>query len=68
MILTNGGSSPSNFTIGQAYMYFAPEDTADPTKILNSLTLANPSSAFSVNVSVLLIKTKTDADPNNCDC
>jgi hypothetical protein len=67
-VLANGGTSASNFSVGPAYMYFAPEDTADPTKILNSLTLANPSSAFSVNVSVLLIKTKTDADPNNCDC
>ena len=68
MILTNGGSSPSNFTIGQAYMYFAPEATTDPTKIINTLTLLNPSSKFSVKVSVLLIKTKTDVDPNICDC
>ena len=67
-ILSNGGNSSSNFSVGQAYMYLAPEDTADPTKILNSLSLSNPSSTFSVNVSVLLIKTKTDADPNNCDC
>ena len=67
-IFSNGGNSSSNFSIGQAYMYLAPEDTADPTKILNSLSLLNPSSTFSVNVSVLLIKTKTDADPNNCDC
>jgi hypothetical protein len=67
-VLGNGGTSASNFSVGQAYMYLAPEDTADPTKILNSLSLLNPSSTFSVNVSVLLIKTKTDADPNNCDC
>jgi hypothetical protein len=67
-ILSNGGNSSSTFGVGQAYMYLSPEDTADPTKILNSLSLLNPSSTFSVNVSVLLIKTKTDADPNNCDC
>jgi hypothetical protein len=67
-IFTNGGNSSSNFTIGQAYMYFAPEATTDPTKIINTLTLLNPSSTFSVKVSVLLIKTKTDVDPNNCDC
>lgn len=67
-IFSNGGNSASNFSIGQAYMYFAPEATTDPTKIINTLSLLNPSSTFSVKVSVLLIKTKTDADPNNCDC
>ena len=67
-IFSNGGNSTANFTIGQAYMYFAPEATTDPTKIINTLTLLNPSSKFSVKVNVLLIKTKTDVDPNNCDC
>jgi hypothetical protein len=67
-IFSNGGNSASNFSIGQAYMYFAPEATTDPTKIINTLSLLNPSSKFSVTVSVLLVKTKTDADPNNCDC
>jgi len=67
-ILANGGNSSSNFTIGQAYVYFAPEATPDPTKIINTLTLLNPSTKFSVKVNVLLIKTRTDADPNNCDC
>jgi len=67
-IFTNGGNSASNFNIGQAYMYFAPEATTDPTQIINTLTLLNPSTKFSVKVSVMLIKTKTDVDPNNCDC
>ena len=56
--------SPNRSNIGPADALL----NVDPTKILNSLTLSNPSSTFSVNVSVLLIKTKTDADPNNCDC
>jgi hypothetical protein len=67
-IFSNGGNSSSNFSIGTAYMYLAPEATTDPTKIINTLTLLNPSTKFSVKVNVLLIKTKTDADPNNCDC
>lgn len=67
-VLSNGTASSANFSIGQAYLHFAPEATTDPTKILNSLSLTNPSTKFSVNVSVLLIKAKTDADPNNCDC
>lgn len=64
-IFSNGGNSSSNFTIGEAYMYFAPDATTDPTKIVNSLSILNPSTKFSVKVSALLIKTKTNPDPNS---
>lgn len=67
-VLSNGTQDSLNYGIGQAYMYFAPEATTDPTQIINALSLTNPSTKFSIKVNVLLIKTKTDVDPNNCDC
>lgn len=67
-VFANGTIDSLQFGLGQAYMYFAPEATFDPTKILNSLSLTNLNTSFSVKVNVLLVKTKTDVDPNNCDC
>ena len=67
-VFANGTTDSISFGLGQAYMHFAPEASSDPTKLINSLTLANPSTEFSVKVNVMLIKTKTDVDPNNCNC
>jgi hypothetical protein len=67
-VFANGTTDSISFGLGQAYMHFAPEASSDPTKIINSLALTNPSTSFSVKVNVMLIKTKTDVDPNNCNC
>jgi len=61
-------SDPCTLPIGEYFMHFAPEAATDPRRIINSLYVTNPSTKFSVKLIVMLIKTKTDIDPNNCDC
>ena len=54
--------------VGEYFMHFAPEAATDPRKLINTLYVTNPSSTFSVKLIVMLIKTKTDTNPNNCNC
>jgi len=60
--------NPCLLPVGQYFVHFAPEASSDSRRLINTLYITNPSTKFSVKVTALLIKTKTDTDPNNCDC
>jgi hypothetical protein len=54
--------------VGEYFMHFAPQAATDPRKLINTMYVTNPSNTFSVKLTVMLIKTKTDTNPNNCNC